>query len=481
MTPDESMIQEMLVTSVACGDAGLVALLESQALIVWALAAGCHADVRYLKAQLGLIELAQGYTRNQIDRSNSRSETYGEDVSDGSSYRDSSSERSSAYRKCGWSQATNWQQFVRDSEQHDRSRADSVSASSAWSDATSSDRSRQVAQGWATSYDDMLATGTALALSVASARDDRTSAASSGTPGWDGSGNIDTGSISISVTAPTFSISLVPFDINITPPTVNISDSIESGYSNPGPHQPFCGDEDEPCESLASMARGWQANYNLSASIPTVGALRVDWSKGKNFRQSFVCSGGRTTGDGQSSSNSTANSLDVSNAEAEALSHDESMRQQAVQRSGDSARDSESNSTNYARGVMRSLGQTDSGADSTNHNEQTATGTGAAASTNHAESLGTGYSDTVGTQDANYWSQIFASLQDMWQRVLAEILAFERIHAATTGPCAGVICATLGRGAPVIMTHSGYLSVRPRGAKPLGWRSGGCTITELPC
>jgi hypothetical protein len=128
-TVADDLVFSMLVQSVACGDDGLRELLEAEAQTIWCMTADCRADIHYLQAQLGVIDYAMLYARNQIDLANSRENSYGESVSTATSVRDTEGTRSSAYNKCGWSSATSWQQFERNSAQHDRSSAaDSVSS-----------------------------------------------------------------------------------------------------------------------------------------------------------------------------------------------------------------------------------------------------------------------------------------------------------------------------------------------------------------
>ena len=459
-SPADNLVLSMLVQSVACGDEGLHERLEEQAPTIWCMTRDCRADMHYLQAQLGVIDYAMLYARNQIDLANSRQSSYGESVSTASSARDTEGTRSSAYNKCGWSNATSWQQFERNSAQHDRARADSVSSSNAASEATSWDRGRQAAQGWATSWDDALSTSDATATTEARSSDVRNSNASSGTPAWDGSGTIDTGSFDIQFTPPSFDITFPPLNFGFDPGSFSIDDTIENDYSNPGPKFPFCGDENNPCEPLASMGRGWNVNYTVQLSIPGISAT-ASWGSGGNFRQSFICSSGRTSGTGIAWSESNATSLDEAQSDGESTAHDENSTQHDAHRRASNFADSDSAGSASARGIMRSRGETDSGADSAGHQEQSATGTSLQHGVSYSESDATSYDDSTGTSEARYWSQIFRSLQDMWQRVLNEIQQAEHAYHASAPALRGLISATWAQPCCDGIPPS-YMTVRPR-------------------
>lgn len=459
-TVADDLVFSMLVQSVACGDDGLRELLEAEAQTIWCMTADCRADIHYLQAQLGVIDYAMLYARNQIDLANSRENSYGESVSTASSQSDTEGTRSSAYRKCGWSNATSWQQYERNSAQHDRERSDSVSTANAASEATSWDRGRQSAQGWAVSWDNALATSDATATTQARSSDVRDSQSSSGTPAWDGSGSIDTGHFDIEFTPPSFDIDFPPLSFTFDPGSFSIDDTIDNDYSNPGPHLPFCGDEDSPCEPLASMGRGWNVSYTVALSIVGI-SVSVTWGSGGNFRQSFICSSGRTSGTGIAWSESNATALDVSESDGASTAHDESLTQHDAHRRASSFSDADSAGSASARGIMRSRGETDSGADSAGHSEQSATGTSAQHGRSYSQSDSRSYDDSTGTSEARYWSQIFRSLQDMWARVLNEIKQAENLYHASAPALSGVLSATLARPCCDGRAPS-YMTTRPR-------------------
>jgi hypothetical protein len=66
------------------------------------------------------------------------------------------------------------------------------------------------------------------------------------------------------------------------PGSFSIDDTIDNDYSNPGPHLPFCGDEDSPCEPLASMGRGWNVSYTVALSIVGI-SVSVTWGERREF------------------------------------------------------------------------------------------------------------------------------------------------------------------------------------------------------
>lgn len=461
LTPADNLIISMLVQSVACGDDGLRERLESEAPTIWCMSRDCRADLHYLQAQMGVIDYAMLYARNQIDLANSRDNSYGVSVSTATSLRDAEGTRNSAYKKCGWSTSTSWQQFKRNSEQHDRARSDSVSTANAASEATSWDRGTQSAQGWAISWDDALSTGDAIATTQARSNDLRESEASSGTPAWDSSTfDLDTGNIEFNFTPPTFSLTFPPLHFEFDPGGFSVNDTIDDSYANFGPHLPFCGDELDPCEPLASYGRGWHANYTIGLAVFGIG-LTVSWQSGGNFKQSFICSSGKTSGVGFAYSESNATSTDISESDGASAAHDENATQHDAHRRAENFSDADSEGSASARGIMRSLGETDSGADSAGHSEQSATGTSAQASLSTSASDANSYDDSTGTSEARYWSQIFGSLQDMWARVLNEIRQADDIYQASAPALNGLLSATFGKPCCDGKAPS-YMTARPR-------------------
>lgn len=460
---DNALILDMLVQSVACGDDGLRARLEVEAPIIWCMTAGCRPDLHYLKAQLGIIDYAMLYARNQIDLSNSRQNSYGESKSKSDSERDSAGTREARYVKCGWSTATSWQQFQRNSEQHDRGRSDSATAASGASSASSWDRSKQKSEGWAHTWANSVSASDAQTDSQARAFDMRTSESQSGTPGWDGSGNVDPWSFSIEVDPPTFSIDWPPLQFNYTIGSISII-AANDDYYNPGPVKPHCGDDETPwCDMIPSYGRGWSNRYSLTISLPTVEGS-TSWGSGENFQQSFVCSHGKTYGAGLSWSETIGATVDTASGDSANISLDKGETQHDAHRSGSSYSDSDSAGSSSLRGIMHSLGETDSGADSAGHSEQSSTGTSAQHSKSWAQSDGSSYDDSVTTGEARYWSQIFRSLNDMWQRVLGEITQAERIHLSSAPALYGVLPATIGKPCCDAVPPS-YMTVRPRPVK----------------
>lgn len=475
ISANDSLILEMLVQSVACGDDGLREELEAQAPIIWCMTKDCREDQHYLQAQLGIVDFAMLYARNQIDLANSRENSIGESVSTASGERDTEGTRNSAYNKCGWSEVTSWQQFERNSAQHDRARSDSTSTSDAASHATSWDRGTQASQGWSTSFDDALSTSDAEATTTARSSDVRNSQSSSGTPAWKGDGNVDPGSdVNINFEKPAFHIELIPFSFDVEPGSLTLDDPVDDDYVNPGPHLPFCGDENDPCEPLASYGRGWSANYSLTFAIPSI-SVTVNWGSGGSFRQSFICSSGQTSGTGISWSEANATATDESQSDGAATGHDENSTRHDAHRRADSYSDSDSEGSASARGIMRSLGETDSGADSASHSEQYSTGTSAQSGTSWSESNASSYDDTTGTSDAHYWSQIFTSLNDMWQRIFYEAKLNDDIYHASAPALSGLLGAMIT--APCCDGKiPSYMTTRPRPVRPsMPMRRSGCS------
>jgi hypothetical protein len=208
------------------------------------------------------------------------------------------------------------------------------------------------------------------------------------------------------------------------------------------------------------MGRGWNVSYTVALSIVGI-SVSVTWGSGGNFRQSFICSSGRTSGTGIAWSESNATALDVSESDGASTAHDESLTQHDAHRRASSFSDADSAGSASARGIMRSRGETDSGADSAGHSEQSATGTSAQHGRSYSQSDGRSYDDSTGTSEARYWSQIFRSLQDMWARVLNEIKQAENLYHASAPALSGVLSATLARPCCDGRAPS-YMTTRPR-------------------
>lgn len=427
-------LQQMLVTAVACGDESLEKLLSENVDMIWCMAAqNCSTELAYLRSQLGLIQLAQDFSRNQIDIATTRANSAGADRYDQTSSRDSSSERVMSAQNCAWSRATSFQQFQRDSESHDRSQAQSTASSEGRSWDIGSDRSQQHSNGFATSFSQATSNTDGSGSGVSHAHSERNSRSSS-----------STGPLLSGVPNP-FS-----FGFTISPPFFSASGGTVEAAPSVG--FPCPTDPDQPCPPISSYGRGVSNNYNASIGIPTIGALRVDWGDGESFQQSFVCSGGSTSMDSTSFSTQDYSQTDTAQNTASSESHDSSSNQKNVHRQGESHSAGSSHATAGASGVMESRGESHTGSDRSSHSESESTGSGSARSKSQMRGEGSGYNDSQSVSTARYWSQIFDSLAEMWRRIFEEVQIAEKILLTSTAVAqgkmatvaVGMLCAQRG-------------------------------------
>lgn len=412
-------LQNMLVTAVACGDASLEKLLSDNVDTIWCISSeSCAPELAYLKTQLGLIQLAQDYSRNQIDLASSRSNSAGADQYDQTSQRDSQSSRVASAQNCAWSRATSFQQFQRDSESHDRSKANATASNEGRSWDIGSDRSQQSSNGFATSFSQATSNTDGSGSGVSHAHSERNSRSSS-----------STGPLLSGVPNPfTFGFTISPPFFSASGGTIEAAPSV--GFPCPT-------DPDEPCPPISSYGRGVNNSYNASVGIPTIGPLRVDWGDGESFQQSFVCSGGSTSMDSTAYSTQQYSQTDTASNSSNATSHDESSNQKNIHRTGESHSTGSSHATAGSSGVSASHGESHTGSDRSSHSESESTGTGMASSKSTMRGLGTGYNDAESVSTARYWSQIFDSLAAMWARIFEEVQIAEKLLLTSTAVASG--------------------------------------------
>jgi hypothetical protein len=444
-----AQMQQILITSVSCGNEKLEKILADQANTIWCMSSlGCTQELQYLRAQLGMIELAQGYTRNMIDTSSRKASSRAKDKFDSTNYRDNQSQRTGQGTSCAWSKATTFQQFQRDSEQHARSQSDSHADTIGKSSSYLWDRGQTVATGWANSYDQSSSKSEDGSLSLSGACIDRESQSQGGTPAGpvflDSDGAVqpifqplEYGSWSIvNIISSWWQGSWWSGTDVAAPQGGTIWGSTNAPYAIGFPTSvaPNCPTEESPdCPQIPSYGGSYTDSWNLSVGIPAVGSVSSTWSEGQDARQSYTCHTGSSNITGSQFENSNSRGIALAESEGKTESHDEGESVHDRHSSASAFRDSESRATANATDTMRSHGETHNGSDNSAHGESQAGNQMTAYGTSHSEGHGTAFSHSESDANNNYWSQIFGSLADMWQRVWDEIKELERVLSLATG------------------------------------------------
>lgn len=465
-----AQMQQILITSVSCGNEKLEKILADQANTIWCMSSlGCTQELQYLRAQLGMIELAQGYTRNMIDTSSRKASSRAKDKFDSTNYRDNQSQRTGQGTSCAWSKATTFQQFQRDSEQHARSQSDSHADTIGKSSSYLWDRGQNVTTGWANSFDQSSSKSEDASVAFSGDCIDRESESSGGTPSQpvllDVAGQTDSPTLDfLSYGAwSTFTAlgdwwsswwgggSFVAPDGNALWSSTNDAFGAQFPQSSATPNCPV--DPDGQCDAIPSYGASYTDSWNLSIAIPGINTtITATWSSGQDFRQSYVCHTGKSKIFGRGFENSHGEGSALSESEGKTEAHDEGESVHDRHSSASAFRDSESRATANATDTMRSHGETHNGSDNSAHGESQAGNQMTAYGTSHSEGHGTGFSHSESDANSNYWSQIFNSLADMWQRVWDEIKELERVLSLATGIKVGAMkpqctpCETKNRG-----------------------------------
>jgi len=453
-----SLMQEMLVTSVSCGDAKLQKLLQDNVAFLWCVTAACKPEVQYLNTQLELINLAQGFTRNMIDTTSRRSSSRSGDKYDSAMYRDTQSQRTGQGTANSWSKATTFQQFQRDSEQHARSQSDSTSDTTGRASSYLWDRSQQVSSGWANTYDISKQKSHDESLSQSGTCIDRDSESAGGTPAGPvaldfgsvvapGVNFQDLGSWSQSVVefASTWLQSVFWGGTEVKAPTEKPTWwNANSGYAsnfNPPVSSINCPTEpDEQCPAMPSYGGGYTDSWNVSVAIPFVGTVSSSWREGYESRQSFTCHSGFSTLDGNSFEVGKGRGEVIGQAEGKTEAHTEGENVHDRHRSASAFRNSEGHATAMSTDTMRAHGESHNGSDSSAHGESQAGNQATAYGVHHMEGHGKAFSHSESEGESKYWSQIFRSLADMWQRVWKELTEMERMLSLSSQASFGKIC-----------------------------------------
>ena len=490
---EADILREMLVNEISGGSDAVHDVLREQSNIVWLMAenssppGACAKDLVYLQAQLSMIELAQGVVRNHIDTSSARANSEGAAKYDAYNERHAKSQRVSQGTSCSWSSSTSFQQFLRDSESHDRSQGDSFNTRQATSFEVGYDRSRQQASGYASSFDDASTRVDGDGFGFSHFDNYHRSASYSCTGDMAGNGNSapnvdnatlpELGDINFSPAQSPFAPPWLPYEpltfntpfgpftlpgisvpnfanwnltgwfqneINsfwktgiavtmATPEAVKWATLIGSVANISCPSS-----WSQSCANISSGGRQGSARTAINISIPFIDIdFRIEWTESAGWDQDYVCTRGQTFTKARSNSHLDYTQENSASNTGRSESHDQSTTAKDVSRHGEAHSNGQSKSDSVASGVMDSRGNSRSGADRSAHSEGQSSGQSTAEMRSHAESEGSEHSAAQATAEFKAYGQLFDNLQEMWQRVFHEIKDAYRRRAANQAPAVG--------------------------------------------
>lgn len=494
-----TIIREMLLTSVSCGDQDLLQLLEGNIDTILLLNHSCHDEIDYLKAQLSLLDLAMIYSRNRVDEARTRAQSTGFDQYRAKYENEAKAQRTSQNRSCAFSDATSFQQFQRDSVNRMRSQSDMESGSTGQTQTTRWDRSTQSASGYSVVADYASSSstgegrGSSSDIQINSGKSYSKTSREFGpdmgdletypdflpdlpspqsvlsgvgnTLAWAWNGISDAvveaawgtdGYNILEIEAGNFYVSDLFRTLFVGDPIVTSFTSQSPAGVEDWPLLGCCcntdGNPDTDCPEdifynclydavnpLPSYGRGYSVKYNVSVGIPYIGVLRVDWASGDQFRQSHTMTQGCTRATGEGSTNNIYEQTDLSQSEGSTETYDESQTTRDMHTIGDSRRDSRSDTTAGSATTGDAHSESHTGSDRAGHSERRSSNQGTAWSKGRGRGEGLSTSDSKSTTEVRHWSQIFKNLLEMYNRVFDQIMTFDRIRSLSIPMSIGLI------------------------------------------
>lgn len=446
LNSQDQLIADMLVLSVGCGDAELEAYLQSEAANAYMLTpSACTTRQRYLNAQLAMIELGQVWTRNRIDIAKTRRDQNGGERFDSKNEKDAEGKRQSQATAESWSKAQSFQQFKRDSEAHDRANSDSEAHTRANAFSFMQDRSKQDSKGWSRALalgfqyvDGDGDSGNHSTMTHTSSSETKTApmtayvapvprdqgACAAAVAAWGATGLL---------ASPPGCVTDIP--PSYTPQTNRAPVVCIQDPANPDIDPTGC------AVPLPSYGRGFRKKVSGELKLTFFNifsvALEFGFEFGQSFRQSHVCSKGRTTTNGTNCSRDTFAQLTSGRDLSVDQSDDRSINLRDVHRTAESHRKQTSKTDATTTGTSDSCGESHTGSDRTSHSEGQGTSGSTARSESHAEAKGEGFRDMTMSGESRRYGQIFDSLNDLWKRVFAEIQDLDAMATATVAPSIG--------------------------------------------
>lgn len=416
-------LRNMLVSSVACGDGKLAALIAENFSTIECLArlSGCATpDMQLIQLQVQLADFALDAARGLIDEVKVRGTGAGETHFRGNSYRDSQAKRQSQGTSFFKSRANSANNFARTSESHESSFSTARSQADGKFTNTGFDRSRRQQNATTESFDKAKVVGEGEGRGESHYLSTRNSSAKS-------------------QTKPN------PDFMPITPSPISMIETFQGAtlatkryipVFSSLPTKPTCDPADLPpdaspdiCQNLQpSVGAGFRSSYAINGSMSiSVGPISLaagfdkKRTQSEHFRTQHVCSAGSGSVVANSRSNISYKQEDSSESSGKTTTEASGFAQNNIGRNGDSLRTSTSKTHAESTGRMDSCGESHSSAQRLAHGEAQNTGESSGRSERHSESQIKFQSISNILTEARYFNQIFKQLAELrkllWERL----------------------------------------------------------------
>lgn len=423
-----------LLAQVACGNQQLKEFLEGEIDFIWDCQDHlCMPQIAYLFTQLGLIEAAQIFSRNQIDTFNQVAASRMHETFTSRATRRMDSERDSNAKTCLWATATSSQYFNRDSQD--------------WAIGYSETINNRTADRLETGYDKSCrhTTGHGFHFSRVETQHLGLSGERHGPGDGTETGTIDGNSSRFHGTGPYLPIGnggdgtawsggSFPFlpDFGNVSGATPITPASSSEQFCPTPTEE---DPDPECQlgSFASLGTGIHYKSRQSIAIPLVGTVSIEFDVGQNRRQYFTCTSAesiRTELRNSRNIASTDGSVRADPNINQTESREHSSIVHLVRKYGSSTRKGNDQTDAEETGKGRANGLA--------HSESERQSTGDGFSQSRSESFATAHSEShlrrtenaTDDQIGNKFGQIAQHLSEMWKRSWERLQLLEKQYAA---------------------------------------------------
>lgn len=418
-------LKRALLAQVGCGIPDLVCFLENEIDLIWETQDECTDRLRYIYTQLGLIEAAQIFARNQIDTMTREASSQMNERYSAFSTVQADAERDASGRSCSWAAATSSQHFNRDSEDQAIGWSDYRNKYVSDIDNNGYDKSCRHTTGFGFHRTRITSFHTVNGNTFGSARSTSTSLSGGGTNGLVPLDNV------IWATSPTL-FPEIPAPPTLTPitPAVGEFDLCPEEFVDNEP-------VDTPIldcrQGYPSMGNGYSGTMQFSAGVPLLGTFTIQWSQADNKRQYFTCSRSASATVGSSSNTHDVRgdgATDASEDDNQTYSSEVTNIDHLVRKYGLTVRrattdnDAEEQAEGFSNGVAFS------------ESDRNARAHAYAQSRSEAESVRHAESHFLKTDRANAdmiskkYGQISKHLKALWDRVWEHSLLLERQLAA---------------------------------------------------
>lgn len=430
--PIPTAFRAALLAQVACGNQQLKEFLEGEIDFIWDCQDHeCMPQIQYLFTQLGLIEAAEIFSRNQVDTFNQVAQSRMQEKFNSFATRRMDSERDSNSKSCLWATATSAQYFNRDSQD--------------WAVGYSESIAHRTADRAENGYDKSCrhTTGHGFHFNRVETQHIGLSGEAHGPGDGTETGTIDGNSTRFHGTGPYIGLvgtqwqatpTVVPpfFDVGFPGPLVALSipDSSEDYCPSPTEEDP-----DPECQlnNYPSLGQGYHGKFRVSIGVPVVGVVSIEYDQGFNERQYFTCTSA------ESFRSELRNSRQLASTDGSVIadpnlnqteSHEHSSIVHLVRKYGSSTRrgndqtDAEETSQGRATGLAHSESERNSTSNGFSQSRSESFST--AHSESHLRKTESATDDSVGKK----FGQIADHLSEMWKRTWARVLLLEKQYAA---------------------------------------------------